>query len=67
MKKIILFLGLSLFATGGAKVVNTEAVQQTKTKCKYNGKTLYRGKKGGCFYFNSSDKKTYVDRSYCNC
>lgn len=33
----------------------------------YNGKQLYRGPKGGCYYINSNGNKTYVDRSYCTC
>ena len=44
-----------------------ETIQQTKTKCKYKEHTLYRGKRGGCFYINDNGNKTYVDRSYCNC
>jgi hypothetical protein len=26
----------------------------------------YKGPKGGCYYLNSSGKKTYVDHSFCN-
>lgn len=38
------------------------------TKCSvYNGNALYIGKSGGCYYINSSGKKTYVDREQCNC
>lgn len=33
----------------------------------YNGKQLYKGPKGGCYYINSNANKTYVDRSYCTC
>lgn len=33
----------------------------------HNGHPLYRGPKGGCYYINSSGKKTYVDRSECGC
>ena len=33
----------------------------------YNGKQLYRGPKGGCYYINSNGNKTYVDRSFCTC
>lgn len=35
--------------------------------CTYNGNTLYDGPKGGCYYINSNNNKTYVDRSYCYC
>lgn len=33
----------------------------------HNGKQLYTGPRGGCYYINSNDNKTYVDRSECNC
>lgn len=33
----------------------------------HNGKQLYTGPKGGCYYFNSNGNKTYVDRSECHC
>lgn len=33
----------------------------------YNGHQLYSGPKGGCYYINANNNKTYVDRSYCNC
>ena len=33
----------------------------------YKGHTLYSGPQGGCYYYNSSGNKTYVDRSNCNC
>jgi len=33
----------------------------------YNGKTLYTGPQGGCYYYNSKGNRTYVDRSKCNC
>lgn len=32
--------------------------------CTYNGRQLYVGKKGGCYYY-SGNRKTYVDRAYC--
>lgn len=33
----------------------------------YNGKTLFKGSDGGCYYINSNGNKTYVTRSFCNC
>lgn len=33
----------------------------------HNGKQLYKGPEGGCYYYNSNDNKTYVERSECNC
>lgn len=37
----------------------------TKQDCTYNGRTLYVGKRGGCYYYTGNSKK-YVDRSYCS-
>lgn len=67
--KQILFLFALLFSIGcfaGIYQNINEIVEQTETGCKYKGKKLYRGKRGGCFYF-SGGEKVYVDRSYCNC
>ncbi|WP_175621372.1 hypothetical protein [Chryseobacterium schmidteae] len=33
--------------------------------CTYNGRTLYVGERGGCYYYTGNSKK-YVDRSYCS-
>lgn len=33
----------------------------------YNGKILYTGPKGGCYYKQSDGEKTYVERTYCKC
>jgi hypothetical protein len=33
----------------------------------HNGKPLYRGSSGGCYYINSSGNKAYVDASKCKC
>ncbi|SMC60464.1 hypothetical protein [Pedobacter nyackensis] len=33
----------------------------------YNGKTLYLGSQGGCYYLTSGGNKSYVDRNYCKC
>lgn len=33
----------------------------------YNGKRLYKGPEGGCYYINSNGNKTYVDKSLCKC
>lgn len=33
--------------------------------CTYNGRTLYVGERGGCYYYTGKSKK-YVDRSYCS-
>lgn len=37
-------------------------------KCGFhNGKQLWKGPQGGCYYYNDNDNKTYVDRDECNC
>lgn len=41
---------------------------RTEWECgTHNGNTLYTGPQGGCYYYNSNNNKTYVDRSECNC
>lgn len=37
----------------------------TRQDCTYNGRTLYVGERGGCYYYTGNSKK-YVDRSYCS-
>jgi hypothetical protein len=45
-----------------------ESETLTEWKCgTYNGHVLYTGPKGGCYYYNSNNNKTYVDRSECDC
>ena len=33
----------------------------------HNGKQLYKGPEGGCYYINSNGNKTYVESSECTC
>lgn len=33
----------------------------------HNGKELFKGPEGGCYYINSNDNKTYVEDCECNC
>lgn len=33
----------------------------------HNGKTLYKGEQGGCYYIDSNGNKAYVSRSECKC
>ena len=41
---------------------------QSDYKCgTYNSHQLWTGSKGGCYYYNSNNNKTYVDRSNCKC
>jgi len=69
--------GLSFFANTPK---STQASLQTKrfdfanaplnvdTKCRqYNGRQLYIGKSGGCYYINFNGNKSYVERDLCNC
>lgn len=49
-------------------VDTTSHAGQQEWQCgSYNGHQLYTGPKGGCYYYNSSGNKTYVDKSNCNC
>jgi len=34
-------------------------------ECTYNGRQLYVGVRGGCYY-KSGNSRTYVDRAYCS-
>ncbi len=46
----------------------TNSSLNVDTKCReYNGKPLFIGKSGGCYYINSNGNKTYVERDLCNC
>lgn len=33
----------------------------------HNGNQLFKGPRGGCYYYNSNGNKTYVERNECNC
>lgn len=66
MKKRFLFkcLVLTIFFFS----ISLSCEKSDETSCgTYNGHQLYKGPEGGCYYYNSNDNKTYVDRSYCNC
>lgn len=63
---ICLLLLLSLSTSNCTK--DDDSVSGSDYPCGFhNGKQLYTGPKGGCYYFNSNGNKTYVDRSECNC
>lgn len=67
MKKLtilfIVFTGVLNFSS-----CDSQTEELTEWICgTYNGNTLYKGSKGGCYYYNSNGNKTYVDRSKCNC
>jgi len=66
MKSIMAFC-LTLALLLSTKNLEAE-LNKLDPKCgTYNNKTLYRGAKGGCYYLNESNKKVYVDRTYCKC
>jgi len=61
MKKLLLISTLifSCFSCGKDTI---------SSGCGYhNGKPLYRGSSGGCYYINSNGNKTYVAASECRC
>lgn len=65
MKKHILFLlACLLLYLGCGKSDDNPTTRRCGT---HNGKQLYKGPDGGCFYYNSNGGKEYVGRSECNC
>ncbi len=52
-------------------VENQDTVNEndiSEWKCGFhNGNQLWTGPRGGCYYYNSNNNKTYVDRSECSC
>ena len=69
MKKILLtFLLASFVIIGCSSGSDDDTSFNTVTNCgDYNGHTLHKGPKGGCYYINSSGNKEYVERSLCDC
>lgn len=41
------------------------AIRQHQSNCTYNGHTLHRGPRGGCYYYSGSGKKVYVQGVSC--
>jgi hypothetical protein len=68
MKKLLFTLALSLFLLSCGKD-DTTSESETFVPCgkTTSGQQLYKGSKGGCYYINSNNNKTYVERSECNC
>jgi hypothetical protein len=63
MKKVLFVL--LLFSLSSCEIDN---VSNPTLNCGiYNGKQLILGSKGGCYYINSNNNKTYVERSLCKC
>lgn len=71
MRKILLcFLLLACLScskSSDTTVDNTETPANSSPCGTHNGKQLYKGSRGGCYYINSNGNKTYVDRNECNC
>ncbi len=73
MKKLLLLFSLSVFLNFTALSCtssddNNSSGSSGEIPCGYhNGKRLYKGSQGGCYYYNDNGNKTYVDRSECNC
>jgi|TARA_B110000259_G_C13753033_1_gene297407 hypothetical protein len=69
LKYLLIIVFLIILSCGGNDDdVNSNSETQTEWKCGFhNGKQLWTGPRGGCYYNNSNGNKTYVDRSECNC
>lgn len=70
MKKLtiifLLLIGVSSFISCESNDELEDA--ETEWRCgSLNGKTLFTGPQGGCYYYNSNNNKMYVDRSECSC
>jgi endonuclease G len=69
--KVKLFTGLSTQLQTDFKkhlFSRDDAPLTIETSCKkLNGRELYVGKDGGCYYFTSGGNKTYVERNLCDC
>jgi len=76
MKKLLLILSIvfciSTFSSCDIEEDASDSIAETTSETEWecgthNGKTLWTGPRGGCYYKNSNGNKTYVDRSECNC
>ncbi len=68
MKKYFSIITLLILLTLSCTTDSEEVEVDLERTCgTYNGKTLYTGPQGGCYYYNSNNNKTYVDRSHCTC
>jgi len=60
--------GFAIVLLGTLILYSCEQSTDAGSSCgTYNGRSLYLGPEGGCYYINSSGNKTYVDRSNCKC
>ena len=68
MKKLTVIFIFLISVSSFISCESNEEETRTEWECgTHNGNTLYSGPQGGCYYYNSNDNKTYVDRSECNC
>ena len=67
--RYILIIVICLFACNKSETTPDTNSEETYKQCgkHTSGQTLYKGLKGGCFYYNSNGNKTYIDRNECNC
>lgn len=67
MKKATLILAILICISSVTSCSIDDSAESASACGTHNGNTLYTGPEGGCYYYNSNDNKTYVDRSECNC
>jgi hypothetical protein len=70
IKRYLLIFVITIFAFASSCDIEVDSSTNSDSDYKcgtYNGHQLWTGPKGGCYYYNSNNNKTYVDRSYCNC
>ena len=67
MKKLLFYSFSILILFSCSKDDSVDPDYSGVVGCRYNGKALHVGPKGGCYYMNSNGNKTYVDRYHCNC
>ncbi|WP_143032251.1 hypothetical protein [Tenacibaculum sp. MAR_2009_124] len=69
LRNLLVIVVLLLFSTScDSKEDNLIEDNLEEWVCgEHNGHVLYTGPRGGCYYYNSNENKTYVDRSECDC
>jgi hypothetical protein len=73
MKLLLISIAVLMLAiaplSAGSSMAETEPLDEcpgSGTYCRTkDGRALYIGPRGGCFYCNKNGNKTYVDRSLC--
>jgi hypothetical protein len=67
MKNFLILLSVFLFVAC-SKAGDESTPSSNSNPCgTHNGKQLYKGSQGGCYYINSNGNKTYVEAGECNC